>query len=127
MLPQYDRPGNVRELENAIERAVLPETTEVLQAHNLPPRLSPIAAARRYATRPAAILPQAEVERQALIHSLEVPAGNVTETARSLGHNRATLHRKLKKYGLHPVLEFLSCVLPFLSQDATRVAKCDTP
>ena len=101
MLPQYDRPGNVRELENAIERDVLPERTEVLQAHNLPPRLSPIVASRRDPTGPAAILPPAEVERQALVYALEIPAGNVTEAARSLGHNRATLHRKLKKYGLH--------------------------
>ena len=101
VLPQYDRPGNVRELENAIERAVLLETTEVLQAHNLPPRLSPIVASRRDPTGPAAILPLAEVERQALVQALEVSAGNVTQAAQGLGLNRATLYRKLKKYGLH--------------------------
>ena len=100
LLLQHDWPGNVRELENAIERALLLETTDVLQAHNLPPQLSPIVNSRRGRQEPAAVLPLAEVERQALVHALEVSAGNVTEAARALGLNRATLYRKLKKYGL---------------------------
>ena len=100
LLLQYDWPGNVRELENAIERAVLLETTDVLQLNSLPPRLSPIVASRRDHTAPPAILPLAEVERQALVHALEVSANNVTQAARGLGLNRATLYRKLKKYGL---------------------------
>ena len=101
LLLQYDWPGNVRELENAIERAVLLETTDVLQLNSLPPQLSPIVASRKDPAAPAAILPLAEVERQALVHALELSANNVTEAARSLGLNRSTLYRKLKKYGLH--------------------------
>lgn len=100
LLLQYDWPGNVRELENAIERAVLLETTDVLQANNLPPQLSPIVASRSDHLAPTAVLPLAEVERQALVHALEVSANNVTEAARALGLNRATLYRKLKKHDL---------------------------
>ena len=100
LLLQYDWPGNVRELENAIERAVLLETTDVLQANNLPPELSPMVASRRDPSEPTTVLPLAEVERQALVHALEVSANNVTEAARALGLNRATLYRKLKKYDL---------------------------
>ena len=100
LLLQYDWPGNVRELENAIERAVLLETTGVLQVNNLPPQLSPIATSRRDYKAPTAVLPLAEVERQALVHALEVSANNVTEAARGLGLNRATLYRKLKKLNL---------------------------
>ena len=100
LLLQYHWPGNVRELENALERAVLLETTDVLQVNNLPPQLSPIAASQRDHPAPTAVLPLAEVERQALIHALEASANNVTEAARSLGLGRATLYRKLKKYGL---------------------------
>ena len=100
LLLQYDWPGNVRELENAIERAVLLETTDVLQVNNLPPRLSPIAASQRDHTAPRVVLPLAEVERQALVHALEVSANNVSAAARALGLNRATLYRKLKKYDL---------------------------
>ena len=100
LLLQYDWPGNVRELENAIERAVLLETTEVLQANNLPPQLSPLAPAKNDSSSPTAVLPLAQVERQSLVHALEVSANNVTQAARALGLNRATLYRKLKKYGL---------------------------
>ena len=100
VLLQYDWPGNVRELENAIEHAVLLETTDVLQASNLPPHLSPIVASQSDAPSPTAILSLAEVERQALIHALEVSDNNITQAAQSLGINRATLYRKLKKYDL---------------------------
>ena len=100
LLLQYHWPGNVRELENAIERAVLLETTDMLQVNNLPPQLSPIVPSRRDRPAPTAVLPLVEVERQAVVHALEVSANNVTEAARSLGLGRATLYRKLKKYGL---------------------------
>jgi two-component system response regulator HydG len=103
LLLQYEWPGNVRELENAIERAVLLETGTVLQAGSLPPRLSPIIAAaggRAPAPASAAVLTLAEVERQALVHALEVADRNVAQAARSLGIGRATMHRKLKKYEL---------------------------
>ena len=100
LLLQYDWPGNVRELENAIERAVLLETAAVLQAGSLPPRLAPIIAAAGERSTAAAVLPLAEVERQALVHALEVADHNVTQAARALGINRATLHRKLRKYDL---------------------------
>ena len=100
LLIQYDWPGNVRELENAIERAILLETTEVLQAWNLPSQLYPPAAAPDDPTMPSGILPLAVVERQALAHALEASDRNVTEAARALGVNRATLYRKLKKYDL---------------------------
>ena len=100
LLLQYDWPGNVRELENAIARAVLLETTDVLQVNNLPPQLSPIVASGRDHRAPNAVLPLAEVEQQALVHAIEASANNVSEAARALGLSRATLYRKLKKYGL---------------------------
>ena len=100
LLLQYDWPGNVRELENAIERAVLLETDGVLQAGSLPFQLSPVIAAGSDGSPPTAILPLAEVERQALVHALEVADNNITQAAQALGINRATLHRKLKRYDL---------------------------
>ena len=100
LLLQHDWPGNVRELENAIERAVLLETDAVLQAGSLPLQLSPAIAAGNDHSTLAAVLPLVEVERQALVHALEVADNNVTQAAQALGINRATLHRKLKKYDL---------------------------
>ena len=100
LLLQYDWPGNVRELENAIERGILLETTDVLQVKNLPPQLSLMVASRRDHPAPSPVLPLPEVERQALIQALEAASNNVTKAAQSLGINRATLYRKLKKYDL---------------------------
>ena len=96
----YDWPGNVRELENAIERAVLLETTKSLKAHNLPPEIASTVAPPDFHTRSTAIVPLAEVERLAISDALGLLANNVGEAARALRINRATLYRKLKKYGL---------------------------
>ncbi len=100
LLLQYDWPGNVRELENAIARAVLLEATGVLQADSLPSQLSPAVALGRDLSTPLAILPLTEIERQALIYTLEATSNNMTQAAQALDINRTTLYRKLKKYNI---------------------------
>ena len=101
LLQRYGWPGNVREMENAIARAVLLETTDVLQVESLPPQLSASTAEGGDHALPAdAVLPLAVVERQALVRALEASAGNVTLAARALSIDRATLYRKLKRYDL---------------------------
>ena len=100
LLLQYEWPGNVRELENAIERAVLLETETVVQAGNLPPRLSPAIATGQEPADSTPVLSLKEVERQALYVALEAAGDNITRAANALGIHRATLHRKLKKYNM---------------------------
>ena len=99
-LEQHDWPGNVRELDNVIRRAVLMETTRVLREGSLPGHLLSAGPTRRDPPAAPAVVRLEEVERRAVIHAFEVSARNVTRTAQALGINRATLHRKLKKYGL---------------------------
>ncbi len=99
-LMQYDYPGNVRELENAIESAVLVETADLLQRRSLPLHLLQ-AIPQTEAGEPTdtdVILPLDEVERRTIQHALEVIDNNVSRAARALGIDRSTLHRKLKKY-----------------------------
>lgn len=99
-LMKYDFPGNVRELENAIESAVLVETTDLLQRRSLPLHLLQ-AMPQTDAGEPTdtdVILPLDEVERRTIQHALEVIDNNVSRAARALGIDRSTLHRKLKKY-----------------------------
>ena len=106
LLMNYDWPGNVRELENVMERAVLLETSGVLQADGLPPE---IQSAREQLHIPTSqdsdieatrILTLEEVEKQALIRALEATENNIRQTAKVLGINRATVYRKLEKYDL---------------------------
>lgn len=97
---QYDFPGNVRELENAIENAVLVERTDLLQSHSLPLHLLQAIPQTDVGepTDADVILPLDEVERRTIQHALEVIDNNVSRAARALGIDRSTLHRKLKKY-----------------------------
>ena len=99
LLMQYDFPGNVRELQNIIERAVLLETTELLQPSNLSPQISspPILSFLDSTD----ILPFEVIERQILSHALKATDNNVTKTAQALKIGRSTLYRKLKSYKLH--------------------------
>ena len=98
LLMRYDFRGNVRELQNIIERAVLLETTELLQSSNLPPQISshPILSSADSTT----VLPLEEVERQILVHALKATANDVTKAAQALKIGRSTLYRKLKSYKL---------------------------
>ncbi len=102
-LLRYDYPGNVRELENAIERGVtLAEHGEITHL-DLPPafREEPVpmlSEGDAFPYRADMSLTEMEAEhiRRALIHF----ARNTTRAARSLGISRSTLWRKMKQYSL---------------------------
>ena len=102
LLMQYNFPGNVRQLENMIERAVLLETTELLQPSNLSPQILSMISSQPIlsSTDSTGILPFEEIERQILIHALKVMDNNVTKAAQALKMARTTLYRKIKLYKL---------------------------
>ncbi|UZP66353.1 sigma-54 dependent transcriptional regulator [Desulfovibrio mangrovi] len=103
-LVRHDWPGNVRELENAMERAVIMATGEYITLRELPRNLSdapltdvPISADGEPAL---AGLSLDELERRAIMATLKECGDNKSEAARRLGITRATLHNKLKRYGM---------------------------
>lgn len=107
VLLRYSWPGNVRELENAVERAVILSTGELITERELPLALTdertPTAPVEGTVVENAgslAGLPLEEVERRAIAETLRETEDNKSEAARRLGITRATLHNKLKKYGL---------------------------
>ena len=101
-LMQYHFPGNVRELESIIERAVLLETTELLQSSSLPPEILQMKFSQSILSSPGstAILPFEEMERHIIAHALKVMDNDVTRAAQALKIGRSTLYRKLKLYKL---------------------------
>ena len=104
MLLKYSWPGNVRELENTIERAVILLPDEHVTEKELPSTITEAYAEKNeWLATPqpvAANRPLEEIERAAILATLEASAGNKSETARRLGINRKTLHKKLKDYGI---------------------------
>ena len=105
ILLQYDWPGNVRELANVLERAMLLETTEVVQAASLPRELCEaveLGAATDQDGRSPVSRTLRAIERDALANALAMSGNNISQAARALDINRSTLYRKLKKHGLRP-------------------------
>ncbi|TVM16574.1 two-component system response regulator [Oceanidesulfovibrio indonesiensis] len=97
---RYSWPGNVRELENAVERAVVLATAEYVDTAQLPPevaRAGSMAGGRPESDDDTRTLD--DVERATILRTLDECEGNKSETARRLGITRATLHKKLKRYG----------------------------
>jgi DNA-binding NtrC family response regulator len=125
-LMRYDYPGNVRELEHAIERGVVLADGDTITLADLPPVMStskPLLLPPASATlgddgnaRSPGAAPSgpgfdmgyppdwslAEVERAHIERVLADLGGNVTATARRLGISRTTLWRKMKSHGLPP-------------------------
>lgn len=98
-LAAYGWPGNVRQLINVLRCAVALADDGMIGLDCLPPELMSVPAER------SSVAQSLETTRDAaeaahLQSTLEQHGGNVTSAARSLGINRATLYRKLHRYGL---------------------------
>jgi DNA-binding NtrC family response regulator len=99
-LLNYTWPGNIRELRNTIERAVVLTRYEKISVDDLPEKI------RDYKTshiligsdNPSELVPIQEVERRYILHVLQTVGGNKTLAARVLGLDRKTLYRKLQHY-----------------------------
>ena len=107
LLDGYDWPGNVRELEHAIERACtlssgpvvhLRDLPTQLQEHRFQSRSGPLSLAASSET--FRVIPIVELERQAILSTLQQLNGDKLRAAKLLGIGKTTLYRKLKEYGL---------------------------
>lgn len=99
ILMSYNWPGNVRELESVIEHAVLFAQHDSLMPEDLPDHLQPTPTSTFRCVIPPD-LTKDEIEREAIIQTLERTGGNIKKTAQILNYNRPTLYRKLRRFGL---------------------------
>lgn len=98
-LLRYDWPGNIRELENVLERAVLFCNGSQLRPDCLPEDLQHKPRHNsRFVIPPFAALE--EIEREAILQTLERTSGNVKRSAQILRCPRPTFYRRLKKLGI---------------------------
>ncbi|MEE8583239.1 MAG: sigma-54 dependent transcriptional regulator [Acidobacteriota bacterium] len=100
-LTHYDWPGNVRELENVLERVTAFINTSRITPDDLPAELSGCEACPGgTSARGLAGLPLAEVEKLAIIQTLELCKGNKSEAARRLGISEKSIYNKSKRLGI---------------------------
>jgi DNA-binding NtrC family response regulator len=133
LLTAHDWPGNVRQLENAVYRAIVLADAPYLQPYDFPAisgLQAPIPAATDNTMAPAAV-PSAselmdaipadapvrilderghlrtleEIERDLIQLAIEIYSGHMSEVARRLGIGRSTLYRKVREQGLDTILD----------------------
>jgi DNA-binding NtrC family response regulator len=111
---RYDWPGNVRQLQNTIERITVLNNASQVAAEHFPDNIYEQARGRPVPTldlsgvgrlleefpeaESTEVLSIEEVERRAIITAVRKCGGDLSLTARKLGISRATLYRKLDKY-----------------------------
>ena len=99
MLMVYNWPGNIRELENCIERAAIMSTDGVIRANNFPPTLQ--TALSSHTENKGTLNSIIErVEKQLIIEALTSTLGNSTKAARMLGITERIIGLRIKKYDL---------------------------
>jgi len=115
LMMQYDWPGNVSELEHAIERAVALSSGPVLHMSEFPTQLQDFKrhaemrvqaaetqklGAERVEGGAQSVVSIAEMEKQAILNTIQQLKGDKLMAAKLLGIGKTTLYRKLKEYGI---------------------------
>jgi two-component system NtrC family response regulator len=90
-------PGNIRELRNCVERAVLVSAGATIGPRDL---LAQAPSARADSLPAVGTMTMDEIERAMILKSLKHHEGNVSKVAESLGLSRAALYRRFEKYGI---------------------------
>ncbi|MGF1583294.1 MAG: sigma-54 interaction domain-containing protein [Gemmataceae bacterium] len=101
-LKGYAWPGNVRQLENMVERLVILNQGSTIEADALPEEIQQQSHSNNENTQPtddnSELRPIEEIEKQAILDALKRAEGNVRAAAKLLGLGHATVYRKIKAY-----------------------------
>ena len=109
MLAAHAWPGNVRELKNVLESLVIFHQSDTISAAELPPELRRVGTTAGgggpVQCRTGEPRTMAEIERRAILETLELTGGRRADAARTLQIGLRTLQRKLKDYKLEGFYE----------------------
>ncbi len=100
---EYDWPGNIREMENTIERCIIVAENDMIESEDLPSHIR-INDESSYVSKEGGlfegdnIIPFEKLKQDAIKHALEVTDGNIVEAAKKLKLGRATIYRLMEKY-----------------------------
>ena len=105
LIYEYDWPGNIREMENTIERCIIIAENDVIDVEDLPAHLR---SAERISTVDYAgplfaddtIIPFEKLKEESIRHALKITKGNIVEAAKRLQLGRATIYRLMEKYSI---------------------------
>ena len=105
LIYEYDWPGNIREMENTIERCLIITENDVVDVEDLPSHLrtAESIASVDYAGplfSNDTIVPFEKLKEEAIRHALKVTKGNIVEAAKRLHLGRATIYRLMEKYSI---------------------------
>jgi len=101
LLMVYHWPGNIRELENCMERACILSTDDVIRAHNLPPTLQTAASTQTAQSGTLEII-LGRLEKQIIMDTLISCKGNMAKAAEQLGITERMMGIRIKKYEIDP-------------------------
>jgi DNA-binding NtrC family response regulator len=101
-LKQHRWPGNIRELQHAVERAIIMAEGNVLQPQDFSFSAMELPASPPSAqvVLPDINLPLSEIERETIIRVIERNKGNISKSAKELGLTRTALYRRLNKHDI---------------------------
>jgi DNA-binding NtrC family response regulator len=100
LLTEYEFPGNVRELENIMERAIILQEGEQVDVEDLPDKVRSRTCSRSSLSLDKAQMTLEELEKEYLISVLEETNWQKKKASSILGINASTLYRKIQRYGL---------------------------
>jgi two-component system response regulator AtoC len=103
LIYEYNWPGNIREMENTIERCLIIAEKDMIDIEDLPPHLrtSDPAASVEYSGSlfsDETIIPFEKLKEESIRHALKVTNGNIVEAAKKLQLGRATIYRLMERY-----------------------------
>ncbi len=98
VLSEYNWPGNIRELENVIERMVVTSESDILDIDSIPSEI--VSQTKAIGEQSIAIVKN-QAEEDLIKKTLADNNWNVTKSSEVLGISRRSLHRKIEKYHLH--------------------------